>query len=57
MSRIGDRKLTIPEKVNVEVLNDFITVKGPKGELTRKVPKNEIDKVNDNEVTVEIKKE
>ncbi|MDD2625630.1 MAG: 50S ribosomal protein L6 [Tenericutes bacterium] len=57
MSRIGDRKLTIPEKVNVEVLNDFITVKGPKGELTRKVPKNVIVNVKDNEVTVEIKNE
>ena len=57
MSRIGDRKLTIPEKVNVEVLNDFITVKGPKGELTRKVPKNVIVYVKDNEVTVEIKNE
>ncbi len=55
MSRIGDRKLTMPEKVNVEVLNDLITVKGPKGELTRKVPKNVIVNVEDKEITVKIK--
>ena len=34
MSRIGKRVLTIPEKVNVELVNDILTVKGPKGELT-----------------------
>lgn len=34
MSRIGNRVLQIPEGVTVTVLNDIITVKGPKGELT-----------------------
>ena len=28
MSRIGKRVLTIPEKVNVEFVNDILTVKG-----------------------------
>ncbi len=34
MSRIGNRELTIPSGVNVNIENDNITVKGPKGELT-----------------------
>ena len=33
MSRIGKRVLTIPENVNVDVVDNTVTVKGPKGEL------------------------
>ena len=33
MSRIGNRKLTIPSGVTATVENNTITVKGPKGEL------------------------
>ena len=33
MSRIGERKLTLPEGVTVDVANNTVTVKGPKGEL------------------------
>lgn len=39
MSRIGKLPITIPEKVTVEVAKDnTITVKGPKGELSKKLP-------------------
>ena len=34
MSRIGGRKLTIPEGVTVSVDGNNVTVKGPKGELS-----------------------
>ena len=34
MSRIGKRVLTIPENVNVNVDENKVTVKGPKGELS-----------------------
>ena len=34
MSRIGNRKINIPEGVSVTVENNTVTVKGPKGELT-----------------------
>lgn len=34
MSRIGNRKLVIPEGVTVTVENNIVTVKGPKGELS-----------------------
>ena len=34
MSRIGNRVLTIPAGVTVEVNDNVVTVKGPKGELS-----------------------
>lgn len=34
MSRIGERKLVIPDGVTVNVDGTLVTVKGPKGELT-----------------------
>ena len=34
MSRIGERKITIPEGVTVSVDGNNVTVKGPKGELS-----------------------
>ncbi|MBR4830803.1 MAG: 50S ribosomal protein L6 [Bacilli bacterium] len=34
MSRIGNRSLTIPTGVTVEVNDNVVTVKGPKGELS-----------------------
>ena len=38
MSRIGKNPVLIPEKVSVDIEGLFITVKGPKGELTREMP-------------------
>jgi len=36
MSRIGRKPIVIPKKVNIEIgKNNKVTVKGPKGELTR----------------------
>ncbi len=55
MSRIGDRRLVVPTNANVELTNDNITVKGPKGELTRQIPKDVIVKIEDGHLTVELK--
>ena len=33
MSRIGNRIITVPENVTVEVKDNTVFVKGPKGEL------------------------
>lgn len=52
MSRIGNRILTIPENVNVEINNNIVTVKGPKGELTCPIAKNIFISVQDGKVTV-----
>ena len=55
MSRIGNRILTIPEGVTVNVENSIVTVKGPKGELSTKVNENLVIKIEDNQLTVERK--
>ena len=57
MSRIGKRVLTIPEKVEVNVNENTVTVKGPKGELSFDVIKTIKVEVKDNEVTVSKLKE
>jgi len=55
MSRIGNRILTVPENVTITVLDNTVTVKGPKGELSTTFNKNITVNVKDNEVTVERK--
>ena len=52
MSRIGKRILTIPEKVNVELNNNVLTVKGPKGELTLNIDRFIEVNVTESEITV-----
>ena len=39
MSRIGNRKIEVPEGVIVKVENDIVTVTGPKGSLSQKMLK------------------
>ena len=53
MSRIGKGVLTFPENVNVNVENNVVTVKGPKGELSLELVKNIEVKVEEGTVTVE----
>ncbi len=53
MSRIGNRKLTIPENVNIEIENNTITVKGPKGEISSPISRDVVVKVEDNILTVD----
>ena len=57
MSRIGKRILTIPAGVTVDVNENKVTVKGPKGELNLDVIKTLEVKVNGTELTVEKLKE
>ncbi|MGR3275589.1 50S ribosomal protein L6 [Acaryochloris sp. 'Moss Beach'] len=52
MSRIGKVPIPIPDKVNVTIKGQAVTVKGPKGELSRELtPEVAIDQA-DNVVTV-----
>ena len=53
MSRIGKRVLTIPENVNVNVNENKVTVKGPKGELSLDLIKTLKVNIEGNELTVE----
>lgn len=52
MSRIGNRKITIPEGVTVTVNDNVVTVKGPKGELTNSFNKDMKIDVNGNILTI-----
>ncbi|WP_163539061.1 50S ribosomal protein L6 [Gracilibacillus sp. YIM 98692] len=53
MSRIGFKTLEIPEGVEVKVDGNNVTVKGPKGELSRKFNPDMTIKIDDNILTVE----
>ena len=39
MSRIGKHPITVPAGVTVTIENNLVTVKGPKGELSRQINK------------------
>ena len=53
MSRIGNKPITIPDAVEVTLNNRIITVKGPKGTLTREITAPINVKVDGNVITVE----
>ena len=52
MSRIGNRILTIPAGVTVEVKENTVTVKGPRGELSTNIDRNIKVEVSENEVKI-----
>ncbi|WP_186576155.1 50S ribosomal protein L6 [Aquibacillus kalidii] len=53
MSRIGKSILEIPQGVEIKLDQNTVTVKGPKGELTRKFHEDMTIKIEDNVLTVE----
>ncbi len=54
MSRVGKMPIAIPAGVTVEIAeNNVVTVKGPKGELTRALPKEMTIKKEGEEVIIE----
>lgn len=53
MSRIGKMPITVPAGVTVTIENNFVTVKGPKGELSRQISKNMKLTLNNGVLTVE----
>ncbi len=52
MSRIGNKPITVPEGVEVKVDGQNITVKGPKGTLSREIHKNMKINLEGNVLTV-----
>ena len=52
MSRIGNKPITIPAGVEVTLDGNVITVKGPKGTMTKELHKNMEVSVNGTEITV-----
>lgn len=57
MSRIAKTPIAIPANTEVKVVDNFITVKGPKGELKKAYRPNSVNiVVADNTVTLSLKK-
>ncbi|GAB3795743.1 50S ribosomal protein L6 [Virgibacillus kimchii] len=53
MSRIGLKPINIPEGVEVKLDNNTVSVKGPKGELSRTISSEMKVNIEDNVITVE----
>jgi large subunit ribosomal protein L6 len=51
MSRIGKRPIPVPDKVTVTIEGQTVTVKGPKGELSRTLPP-EVEVLLDGETVI-----
>lgn len=52
MSRIGNKAVEIPDKVKVNIDNDgAVSVEGPKGKLSWKLPRDISGKIDNNKVT------
>jgi len=52
MSRIGKQPVEVPNGVTVDIKDNFVTVKGPKGELKKQMHKNMIIELKENEAIV-----
>lgn len=52
MSRIGNKPITVPDGVEVSLNDQIITVKGPKGTLTRQIHNNMKVSLDNNVITV-----
>lgn len=52
MSRIGKRPISVPAKVSVTIQGQDVTVKGPKGELSRTLPSEVIVEQEDGALIV-----
>ena len=56
MSRIGKKPIQIPPGVEIKIENEEITVKGPKGELKRKIRPEIAVENKDGQIFVSVKK-
>jgi len=54
MSRLGKLPIKVPTDVQVKIEGDLVTVKGPKGELSRKLMSQIAVKLENGELTVKI---
>ncbi len=54
MSRIGKKPVAIPEKVDVSISGDVVSIKGPKGELPVAIPDGLSVEVGDGMINVKI---
>ena len=55
MSRIGKKKIALPDNVTVTYLNGLVSVKGPKGKIEKTFPKDLDVQIKDKEISVLLK--
>ncbi len=56
MSRLGKKPIPLPDGIQAKIENDFIIVKGPKGELKQKLHEKVKVEINDSEIKVLVEK-
>ncbi len=52
MSRIGRKPITLPKGVEVKIDDNIVIVKGPRGELTQRIPADISLNISDDEILV-----
>jgi large subunit ribosomal protein L6 len=52
MSRVGNKPITVPPGVEVSIEGDKVTVKGPKGELSKSFPQDMVITLQEGALTV-----
>ncbi len=57
MSRIGKKIIILPEKVSVEERDGFVLIKGPKGDLSFRLPRGIATSLKEKELTITAKNE
>ena len=57
MSKIGKQPIIVPVGVNIEIDGNKISVKGPKGELTKNLPRNIGAEMSDGKIVISRKGE
>ena len=55
MSRIGKQPIIVPENVEVKINDNLITVKGPKGELSREIHRDLTFELKDKKIFINLK--
>ncbi len=57
MSRIGKKPIQIPKGVTIDLKNDLLSIKGPKGDLQRKIHPKISLQMDDNQILISVKDE
>ena len=57
MSKIGKKPIQVPKGVDIKVIGNLVTAKGPKGELKKDFDQTIDISVNGNEIVLKLKKE
>ena len=57
MSRIGKKPIQVPKGVTVDLKEDVLSVKGPKGNLQRKIHPKVSLQMDDNQISISVKEE